>query len=362
MTLWDGSDVWLITRYDDARFVLGDRRFSADLDNGLPALSPARARPRRLMSRMDDPRHGEIRRLLADEFVASRADALRPAITEIVETQLDRLLAMAPPVDLHAAFALPVPSRLVGELLGVPRADQRTFQECTAVLVSRTATKREFSAADDELYALCARLVAERERKPIDDLLGRLVAAGVSTGRLTREEACLTTKLLIVGGHETTANMISMGALTMMLDPAWPEALRERPDLVPNAVEELLRYHTPMHDGLPRVATEDVMVGETLISAGDGVIVSLVSGNRDAAVFADPDRLDIHRPEARRHLAFGHGIHNCLGKWIARAELRVALPALARRVPTLAIAVPFTEISFREDSHIYGVHALPVTW
>lgn len=360
--LWDGRKVWLITRYEDARTVLRDARFSADVNRDLPALSPARAAPRRTMSRMDNPRHGEIRRMLADDFLAPRVDALRPNIERIVETQIDEMLTADPPVDFHLAFSLPVPSRLLGELLGIPADDHELFQECTGVLVSRTATREEFSAADDQLYDLCVRLVTEREKRPIDDMLGRLVTNEVLTGGLTREEACTTTKLLIVGGHETTANMLSMSALTMFQHPEWFETMREHPDAVPNAVEELLRYHTPMHDGIPRVAVEDVVVGGTLISAGDGLIVSLASGNRDDAVFADPDRPDPRRPGARHHLTFGQGAHHCLGKWVARAELQIALPALSRRIPTLRLAVPFEEIRFKEHAHVYGVERLPVTW
>jgi cytochrome P450 len=359
---WDGRQVWLITRYEDARFVLHDRHFSADSEKGLPALSPGRAYPRRSMSRMDDPRHGEIRRMLNHEFLTARVDELRPIITRIVETQIDRLLSETPPVDFHRSFALPVPSGLVSELLGVPEEEQRVFQETTQVLVSSTATKEEFAAADDVLYALCERLITQREEQPVDDLLGRLVTNEVATGRLGHDEACQTAKLLIIGGHDTTANMISLGLLTMIMNPGWAETLRTRPDVVPNAVEELLRFHTPNHDGVPRVALEDVMVGDTLIKAGDGLIVLLAASNRDDTVFPDPDTLDVERSEARHHLTFGHGTHNCLGKWFARAELQIALPAVATRIPTLRLAVPFEDLNFKEDAHIYGVHELPVAW
>lgn len=360
--LWDGRKVWLITRYADARAVLRDARFSADVKRDLPPLSPARAAPRRTMSRMDNPRHGEIRRMLADDFVSSRVDGLRPTIERIAADALDRLLATEPPTDFHTAFSLPVPSLLLGELLGIPAEDHELFQECTGVLVSRTATQEQFKTADDELYALCVRLVTERELRPVDDMLGRLVTKEVLTGRLSREEAYTLTKLLIVGGHETTANMLSLSTLTMLRHPEWFEVMREDPEAVPNAVEELLRYHTPMHDGLPRVAIEDVVVGGTLISAGDGVIVSLASGNRDEARFTDADTPDPRRPGARHHLTFGQGAHHCIGKWVARAELQIALPALARRVPSLRLAVPFEEITFKENAHVYGVDRLPVTW
>ncbi|HEX6473447.1 MAG TPA: cytochrome P450 [Streptosporangiaceae bacterium] len=361
--MWDGREVWLVTGYRAARAVLRDPRFSVDVTNpGLPRLSPGRVAPRPVMSRMDDPRHGEIRRMLADEFLSRRMDRMRPKMERIVADQIDELLAAGPPTDFHRAFSLPVPSRLIGDLLGVPPDEHQLFQETTSVLVSKTATREEFAAADDELYGLCNRLIDARMAEPIDDVLGRMVRRYVRTGRLSPEEAYQTTKLLIVGGHETSANMISLSTLTMILNPDWMRAMATRPSHVAAAVEELLRYHTPMHDGIPRVATQDVTIADTLIRAGEGVIVSLAAGNRDAAEFADPDRLDMARPRARRHLTFGHGVHKCLGQWLARAELQVALAGLARRVPTLRLTVPLEKISFKEDTHIFGVHELPVTW
>jgi cytochrome P450 len=181
-------------------------------------------------------------------------------------------------------------------------------------------------------------------------------------GRLTREELVTWLKVLITAGHDTTASMICLGALTMLLDPDWFRAMREVPEAVPNAVEELLRYHVIIHEGLPRVATEDVAVGDTTIRAGDGVVVSLASANRDDAMFDTPDRLDMGRVNARRHLGFGHGAHLCMGIWLARAELQIALPALAARVPSLRLAVPLSSLRFNEDTQTYGVRELPVTW
>jgi cytochrome P450 len=314
------------------------------------------------MSRMDDPRHGEIRRMLADEFLSGRIKKMRPALTQIAETQIDHLLETTPPTDFHAEFSLPVPSRVLGELLGVPPGEHRLFHETTQVLLSRTVTNEQFLAADDELLSLCRRLLTDKQATHADDLLGRTLAQDMRAGRLTPEEAYHTTKLLIIGGHETSANMISLGTLTLLLNPQWFDAMREEPDVVPDAVEELLRYHTPMHDGLPRVATDDVVIAGTLIRAGEGVIVSLAAGNRDGSEFDNPDGLDLYRDRARRHLSFGHGAHKCLGQWLARAELQIALSALARRVPTLRLAVPLEEITFKEDSHVFGVRELPLAW
>jgi cytochrome P450 len=363
VTMWDGRKVWLITRYEDARRILRDRRFSSDKDNPrFPVQSPGRAGSRRLMSRMDDPRHREIRRTLVDDFLAGRIEQLRPDIERIVATQIDHLLETTPPVDLHQEFSLAVPTRMISELLGVPSSEQRLFQACTRVIVSATVTRAEFSEADAELYAMCMRLLEQKEAEPSDDLLGRLVVNEVRTGNLSYDDAAAAAMFLIVAGHETTANMISLGTLTILLNPDWFQAMRTQPDVATNAVEELLRFYTPQHDGLPRVAIKDVNINGTLISAGDGVIVCVASGNRDEAVFPDPDKADFKRDGAQRHLAFGDGVHRCLGQWLARAELQTAFPALASRIPTLRLAVPFEELSFNEDSHIFGVRELPVTW
>jgi cytochrome P450 len=363
VTMWDDTKVWLVTQYSAAREILRDPRFSVDVKNpGLPRLSPGRVSVQPTMSRMDDPRHGQIRRMLADEFLSGRINKMRPAVTRIVDTQIDHLLETVPPTDFHTAFALAVPTRVIGELLGVPSAENHIFHEATQVMLSRTATKEEFTAADQELLALCARLLAQKEAEPADDLLSRTIVQEMRAKRLTAAEAFHTTKLLIIGGHETSANMISLGTLTMLLNPEWFRALREQPEAVPDAVEELLRYHTPMHDGIPRVATENVVVAGTLIKAGEGLIISLAAGNRDEAEFDNPDALEMRRDRARRHLSFGHGAHKCLGQWLARAELQIALSALAQRIPTLRLAVPLKEIPFKEDSHVFGVRELPLAW
>jgi cytochrome P450 len=370
VTLCDGSEAWLVTRYDDARFVLCDPRFSADATNPrLPSLSPGRVFPwtRRTMSRMDDPRHADLRRVLSAEFTPSRVAALGPTIEQIVTSQIDDMLAVqVTPVDFHAAFAAQVPRRLMYELLGVPAADQVRLRDWAKTLTSRTTTAERLTAADDALYEYCAELVTRRIKAPTDDFIGRLVARGRKhePGRqaLSHQELSLMVKLLMVAGQEPTANMISLATLTMLLTPGWFGAIQTNPDVVPNAVEELLRFHTLLHDGVPRVAREDVLVGGVTISAGDGVIVSLASGNRDASVFDRPNELDMTRHRAGRHLTFGAGVHRCVARGLARAELRSALGTLAVRIPTLQLAVPFADISFMEDMHIYGVRELPVTW
>ncbi len=363
VTIWDGTKVWLVTGYRAARQLLRDPRFSVDVRNpGFPKLSPGRVDVQPTMSRMDEPRHGEIRRMLANEFLSSRIKKMRPVITRIVDDQIDHVLATEPPTDFHEEFSLPIPSHVISELLGVPPGERQILNETSEILLSRTATKEEFAAADKEMIALCARLLAQKEPDSADDLLSRTLAHEMHAGRLTTEEALHTTKQLIVAGHVNTANMISLGMLTMLLDPEWFRAMHERPEVVPDAVEELLRFHTTAHDGMPRVATADVVIAGTLIKAGEGVIVSLAAGNRDGSRFDSPDELEMSRELPRSHLAFGHGAHKCLGQWLARTELQIAYSAVARRIPTLRLAVPFEELSFDEDSHSFGVRPLPLAW
>jgi cytochrome P450 len=362
--LWDGSRPWLITGYADQRAVLADHRFSADVTRpGYPhvtAAVQARRRQSRSFLSMDDPEHGTYRKMLTGTFMIKRVEALRPRVQEIVDDLIDTMLADAPPADLVSAFALPVPSLVICELLGVPYADHEFFQRCSRVLVSSRSTPEEASAATGELKDYLVRLLGRKAEEPADDLLSRLVVEQAET--MTHSRLADMAMLLLVAGHETTANMIALGTLTLLQHPDQLAELRAGdPRLVASAVEELLRYLTIVHSGRRRVAVEDVEVGGRLIRAGEGVIVATDSGNRDETAFPDPDVLDIHR-QARHHVAFGYGVHQCLGQPLARVELQVVYGTLYRRVPTLRTAVPLEEIRFKHDMLVYGVHELPVRW
>ncbi|MGH3387571.1 MAG: cytochrome P450 [Actinomadura sp.] len=365
VTLWDGSAVWLATRYEDAQFVLQDSRFSSNIANpAFPFLSPGRANAPHLTNSlgfMDDPRHAEIRRMLAGDFLSHRVDELRPAIEQIVQAQVDRLLGYTPPVDLYTAFALPIPSRMIIKLLGIPTIDRRRFEQYTDILVSGDSTQAEFNATLENFYTMCGQLLEDQATESSDGVLAR-VQREYRAGRLSFDEARMGAVVLITAGHSTTGTAISLGALMMLLDPEMLRAVRGDQESVRTAVEEVLRYHSVTNLGLPRVATEDVPVGDQLISAGDGVVVSVTSANRDESAFTDADTFDVTRSDARRHMAFGHGAHKCLGQWLARAELQIALPALANRIPTLRLAVPREKISFIDDSQLLKVNGLPVTW
>jgi cytochrome P450 len=243
----------------------------------------------------------------------------------------------------------------------VPYAEHAFFQRCSRVLVSSRSTPEEAVAAADELKDYLTRLLDRKAADPKDDLLSRLVTEQAKT--MSRCQIADMAMLLLVAGHETTANMIGLGTLTLLQHPDQLAELRESddPKLIAGAVEELLRYLSIVHSGRRRVATEDVEIGGRLIRAGEGVIVATDAGNRDATAFPDPDVLDIHR-RARHHVAFGYGVHQCLGQPLARVELQVVYGTLYRRVPTLRQAVPLEEIRFKHDMLVYGVHELPISW
>jgi hypothetical protein len=364
--LWDGSTPWLVSRFDDQRALLGDPRVSADpRHSGYPHQS-AGLKARRTVSstfiNKDDPEHARQRRMVTAAFSIKRVDALRPAIQRIVDELIDELLAGPKPVDLVQAFALPVPSLVICELLGVPYADHEFFQTRSKALIKQTATPEESVATVRELLEYLDGLVGEKLEHPADDLLS-LVAERVRAGELTRSEAAGMGQLLLVAGHETTANMIALGTLALIQHPDQLARVRETedPKLIASAVEELLRYLNIVHTGRRRVALEDIEIGGVTVCAGEGLVLANDIGNRDPEVFAEPDRLDVGR-NPRRHVAFGFGVHQCLGQPLARVELQIVYGTLYRRIPELRLAADIEEIPLKHDGLVYGVYELPVTW
>ena len=365
--IWDGSTPWLVTRHADARAVLADQRFSVDFRrDGYPATSPGlkeRRKRTRSFIAMDDPEHARFRKMLIPEFTVKHTQGLRPMITEVVGELLDAMEAGPRPVDLVRAFTLPLPSMVICRMLGVPYADHGFFQRISATLLDNTTAPEVAVAAGDELSDYLLDLVHAKDAEPGDDLTSRLVVDRMRTGEVTDHDVVGMLNLLLIAGHETTANQLALGTLTLLRHPDQAAALRDTDDpaLVSNAVEELLRLLTVVHSGRRRVATEDVEIGGVTIRAGEGVIVAGEVANRDPEVFDHPDELDIHR-SARHHVAFGFGVHQCLGQPLARVELQIAYPALLRRFPTLAVAAELSELPFRSEMLVYGLHALPVTW
>ncbi|WP_269857331.1 cytochrome P450 [Streptomyces sp. RPT161] len=361
VTLWDGSQCWLVTRHADVRSVLRDQRFSADARHpGFPFVTDGRralANESTSFIRLDDPEHARLRRMLTADFMIKKTEALRPRIQRIVDDFLDRMVAHGAPADLVSEFALPIPSLVICLLLGVDYGDHGYFQERSRVLLHNHSTADEVRQAREELTEYLGRLAEAKRREPDDGIISRLVARG----ELTDEEVAATCLLLLVAGHETTANMTSLSTLALLRDPAQLARLRAEPALIKPAVEEMLRFLSIVHSGLPRVATEDVQVGGETIRAGEGVLCMISVANRDEEVFEGADRLDIGR-ESRRHVAFGFGVHQCLGQPLARVELQIAVETLFRRLPKLRLAIPYEDIRFRTEMAIYGVHELPVTW
>ncbi|MFD7415729.1 cytochrome P450 [Kitasatospora purpeofusca] len=360
----DGHTGWLVTGHALARSVLADPRFSAgselkrapvarpgaDPFFGVPALPG-------WMVDMDPPAHTRVRRPLAGTFTAHRMKALRPRIEQLVEERLTAMADARPPADLVERFALPVTSLAICELLGVPYGERAAFQRDSALLFSLDASAGDAALAMDRLDGFLRELTRSRRTRPGDDVLSMLV----EDGTLSTEEIAGAGVLLLTAGHETTASSLALGTFALLSHPGQLAALKRDPALADNAVEELLRYLTIFHFGVPRTPLEDVELGGRLLRAGESVTVSLSAANRDPARFADPDRLDLTRRTAG-HLAFGHGIHQCLGRNLARTEMRIAFPALFRRFPDLALAVPPEEVPLATDMGFYGVHRLPVTW
>lgn len=357
VSLRHGQSASLLTSYDDVRAVLRDHgRFSSDPSRpGYPQLRPVvdrKAAPGSFLV-TDPPEHTRYRRLLTGEFTVRRMEKLRPSIERITHAHLDALLGSESP-DLVADFALPIPSDVICLLLGVPVSDQAFFSSRSRAHHDRTLSAEAVQAALDELHSYIEELVRSRVRAPGVDLISRLAS------ELTVDEVVGMTVLLLVGGHETTANSIALSVLALQESGEWG-ALVADPSLVDSAVEELLRYLSPVHQGVVRAVTGDAVVSGESLASGDGVIASLFAANRDPSVYPSPDTLDVRR-RARGHLAFGDGVHQCIGQTLARMEMRVALRALVERAPDLRIAVPFSSVSFRFNAPIYGLHALPVTF
>jgi cytochrome P450 len=359
----DGHLGWLVTGHAEARQVLSDPLFSARQELRhfpvrLPFITEQQgpARPGWFV-RMDPPDHTRLRRLLTGQFTVRRMNQLTPRIAAIAREHLDVMERQGPPVDLVQAYALPIPSLVICELLGVPYADRERFQRQTATMMRLGATKEQFMGALVDLSQYLHKLVTAKRAAPTDDLLGALAAGG----ELSDEELAGVAMLLLIAGHETTANMLALGVYALLRNPDQLAALRADPALLPGAVEELLRYLSIIHTGLTRSALQDVTIAGERVAAGETVVVALSEANRDGGHFDAPDTLDIGR-SATGHIAFGHGVHQCLGQQLARIEMRIGYSTLLERFPTLRLAAPSEQVPMRGDMAVYGVHSLPVAW
>ncbi|MFC8275306.1 cytochrome P450 [Streptomyces sp. NPDC057271] len=351
-----GKPGWLITGYDLVRSVLADPRFSSRkellnvVDFELPPAPPGE------FLLMDEPRHSRYRKPLVGRFTVRRMRLLTERIEQITTDCLDAMERTGPPADLVTAFAKPIPTIVICEILGVPYEDRASFQEQIDAFMGGEVSDEELVAAYTATQEYLAQLVAAKRAEPTDDVLSELTDSD-----LTDEELKGISLILLAAGFDTTANMLSLGTFALLRNPDQLAALRADPALTDGAVEELLRYLSVAKTFM-RTALEDVEVGGQTVEAGTTVVLSYNTANRDPDRFADPHVLDLGR-QAAGHLAFSHGIHQCLGQQLARVEMRVAFRALVDRFPTLRLAVPAEEVRLRpETADIFGVKSLPVTW
>jgi cytochrome P450 monooxygenase len=350
-----GSKVWLATRYEDVRAVLTDKRISSNpMREGFPSVGrtggvPGQDEVPGWFVALDPPEHDRFRKALIPEFTVRRIKELRPLIQEVVDGVLDDLVAKGGEADLVRDFVTPVPSLVIAALLGVPKIDRPFFEENIRTLVTLTSSHDDREASTKYLLRYLNRLIKIKQHRPGDDLLGVMIKAGT----LSVIEMSGAALLLLIAGQETTANNMSLGMVTLLLNREWIGDER--------VVEEVLRYYSVANFVALRVAVEDVEIGGQLIKAGDGIVPLIAAANHDDAKFACPHQFDPTRT-ARHHVAFGFGVHQCLGQNLVRAELDIAYRSLFERLPDLELAVPAEELPFRYDGVIFGLKGLPVRW
>lgn len=361
--MWHGQPVWMVSRYRDIRAALVDPRLSAKTIPDAIMPSDSAGNIPIMFARVDDPEHHRLRRMMTSNFTFRRTETMRPQIQEMVDGFLDQMIANGPPADLVRDFGLPVPSLVIALLLGVPPEDLGLFQKHTTIGLDTRSTDEEKGAAFGAMYVYIQELVERKQREPADDLISRLVTEYVATGQLDNETAAMNSVIMMQAGHETTANMISLGTVALLDNPEVFRRLGQTDDraAIANIVEELMRYLSIVHSQVDRIATEDFVLGGQLIRAGDAVLMNLPAGNWDAEFVDHPADLDADR-NTRGHLAFGYGAHQCIGANLARVEMQVAFATLARRLPGLKLAVPPDQLHFKAESDIYGMKELPVSW
>jgi cytochrome P450 len=365
--IWDGSTPWLITGHEEARALFADARVSVDDRRpGFPhwnehMLSTVDKRPRSVFT-SDAEEHTRFRRMLSKPFTFRRVEGLRPAIQKITDECIDVILAGPQPADIVAQLALPVPTVVISEMLGVPYEDHEFFQHHANVGLARYASAEDGQKGAMSLAQYLINLVKAKQKNPAEDAVSDL-AERVNAGEIGVKEAAQLGTGLLIAGHETTANMIGIGVLALLENPEQADLLRntEDPKVIANAVEELMRYLSIIQNGQRRIAIDDIEISGETIRAGEGIIIDLAPSNWDAKAYPQPDKLDLSR-DAGQQLGFGYGRHQCVGQQLARAELQIVFHTLLRRIPTLQLAIPFDEVAFKHDRLAYGVYELPVTW
>jgi cytochrome P450 len=360
-----GPEGWLVTALSDVRAILADRRFSHRNDLVALAIPPPfpmdsydpEPAPPGTFNKMDGAEHARYRKMIAGHFTMRKVRIMAPAAETVAAELLAAMAEADPPADLVTCFAEPLATRLMCELMGVPESDRAELLRHLTVVARMRYSVDELIEAVTVIGGILGRLVEDAMREPGDGLLGELARGGA----LTAEELVNVAWALIGGGFDTTSNMLALGTFALLNHPEQLSLLREDPDLWEDAIEELLRYLTVSHLGASRCALDDVRYGEHDIREGETVVLALAAANRDPKWFADPDRLDVTR-HAQGHVAFGHGVHQCIGQNLARMTLHVGFRALFDHFPDLRLAAPEHEIVMRDDMLHYGVHNLPVAW
>ncbi|MEU1305592.1 cytochrome P450 [Streptomyces shenzhenensis] len=365
---WDGTTPWVVTTHAAQRRLLADARVSADIGApGYPhttaSMKAHAAEMQPSINNTDGAEHARWRRMLTSSFTRHRMEKLRPAIQTITDDLIDKMLAGPNPAELNEALSLPLPSLMICELLGVPYEDHGFFQEHAGVTNARFKTPEEAAETTRVLREYISGLIEAKMDDPAEDVLSDL-GTRVREGVLSMEEAAPLGHILLVAGHDTSANMITLGTALLLENPDQLTLLRQNsddPKFVTNAVEELLRYLTIPHLLARRAVVEDIEIDGETIRAGEGVIAALPAANWDPQAFPEPEKVDLTR-KASHHMAFSWGPHQCIGQQLARIELHVVFSTLFRRVPTLRLATPLSELKFKEDSQAYGIYELPIAW
>ncbi len=365
--IWNGDTPWLITGHEEAKALFADARISVDDRRvGFPHWNEYMAatvdkRPRSVFT-ADAEEHTRFRRMLSKPFTFRRVEGLRPVIQKITDQCIDEILEGPQPADIVDKLALPVPTVVISEMLGVPYEDHEFFQEHANAGLARYAAADAMQKGAMSLHQYLINLIEKKQAEPAEDAVSDL-AERVTAGEISVKEAAQLGTGLLIAGHETTANVIGIGVLALLENPEQADFLRnaDDPKVIANAVEELMRYLSIIQNGQRRVAIEDIDISGETIRAGEGVIIDLAPANWDPKAYPEPDKLDLTR-NASQQLGFGYGRHQCVGQQLARAELQIVFHTLLRRIPTMRLAIPFASVPFKHDRLAYGVYELPVTW
>lgn len=363
VTLQNGKTAWVVTRHEQAKQVFDDPSVSRDpSQEEFPQVRAGSSFTRNdvILNHMDPPLHGRFRKMLAPFFTLKRINAQRDELRGIVETTVDRLLAMDKPANFHKEFSLVIPSTVICAFLGISYDYHADFEKLATVITRAGSTREDFIAATQGLFKICGELVDSSIANPNGGVLQALTDK-LQAGEINREQAVAHTYVLIVGGHETTAHTISLGFLQLFRDPKLADFLRDNPDRIPDAVNEMLRLQAINDGSVGRITTQEMDLGGVIVPAGAGIIPLMSPSHRDPRTWENPDEFDIDRDNSA-HIALGGGIHSCLGQNLARAELELVFETVLRRIPTLRLAGTEDDIDFQRDGFVFGVAGMPVTW